>query len=414
MAINLTLSFPVTGNRSQIESYFSGVHSPVPGWKEKNTFERDKFELELMPFTEPIEGSWLGNRLFVQVKTNFGGPGYHAYVVDMLDGLGIEPEVTSDDTGYYDKRDFAELQNQMGKYLEIIARSLIGSDIPQYGTRAMHIRADSIRYGAAKGSVDCPLGPLDMDFFKRVTKGERLGEQFYIWWHRELDQRFYLSCALYQIWCNVNWLHPETDEEREILSSTLSCLAKAYELDRSLNYPAAEWSEIADLANRKSLKLKIAKWFGEVGPGTLGYRRNLIIYRFSDWVFAHKGKMHFRMIKDDGYDVSFFWDEDYTIRVSLQKFFNSDGSVPSSETALGIKLSGSSKHEKVKLEDKNILAAATHERVAANGKNVWESSLYAALKGTMFMLNIQYQKPEIRAVAREIFSTVINVGYSKN
>jgi hypothetical protein len=253
--------------------------------------------------------------------------------------------------------------------------------------------------------ANCQLGPRNLEFFERALQ-ESMGDQFYVWWNRETDAQFYLNCALYQIWCDINWLPPATDQEREEIESALACLDKAYKLDSSLRFPAPEWRELASLAGKFPLRAELANRFGVSGKAKMGYRRYLISYRFSSWSFAHRGKMHFFEKTDEGYDISVFWDDDHTIRAQMQKFYTPDGDVPDSEVALASKLMGCQKYDRIKLSNKSIAAAVTNAHVREGKGLVWETTLYAALNGTMFILAISYQNPANKTLAQNIISSV--------
>ena len=95
MGLGFTMCFPV-GNgantsKEYYEKYFSGLSSVVPEWNTIFSSDDEGFRLKLVPFEENVYGNWEDGQLRISARTNSAGPGYHAYLIDVMDKLGTAP-----------------------------------------------------------------------------------------------------------------------------------------------------------------------------------------------------------------------------------------------------------------------------------------------------------------------------------
>ena len=421
MGLGFTMYFPLenSGNYSKknYEKYFSGLSSVVPEWNTAFSSSSEGFCVKLVPFEEEIYGDWelstspqgevsrVESRLRVSAKTNSAGPGYHAYLIDIMDKLGIEPLEVEDETGYWENRDFGLLQEEMSEWLRGLGAQILKmSKTGEYKNIAVSLEIDNLPEDSNHLTC-CPLGYFEKEFYEKTQSGSSNSKEFFIWWNREQDALFYRNCALNLIWCENNWLPPEMDDERMIAAATLGCLEKAYTMDTCLEYPEPEWLELALLTDDKALLNTIQKRFGAAKNAALGYRRGTICSNANGWRISHSGQMHFDT-EDDGTLV--WWDDDRTIRVSTLSFRWKEEIKPDSEALLKDAISNEEGCERFSLRDGQIAAAIQHTQIEENGEPLWQTRLTAALTDKLLILSIYYIDESDRNWAAEICASVTN------
>jgi hypothetical protein len=392
MGVGFGMWFPVgwlpKTRRKRYEQYFKNLAPIVPSWNVPSSFEESGFYIQLVPFEEGIYGSWEDGQLYVSARTNSAGPGYHAYLIELMDGLGVKPTEVDDETGYYETRDFSALQGKMTEWLEAISSILIeqSNKNPDASNLMVSLPIDWCAEPCGHFAC-CPLGYFEKDFFERVPSNQNAGAEFFIWWNKIQDALFFKNFALSMIVQNINWLPPETDYEKQIFSSTLTCLETAYNLCSNMQYPAAEWIELASLLGDVSLIETLKSRFAHTGESTLGYKRGNIISTIGGWKFTHNGKMYF---EHDNDGTLVWWDNDRTIRASTLSVELEDGVIPDSEVLLQKALHIELNYETFSLHDAQIPAAIQHSQIEEDNAPLWTTQLTAALENEMLMLSIYY------------------------
>ena len=113
MGLGITVWLPVAEyGKSYFEEYFRNIDYIIPHLYEP-FFCPGGFSVRLVLFEEEISGYWEDDMLVIQAKTNSAGPGYHAYVCELIDGIGIAPARVEDESGYFETRDFDTLKRFM-------------------------------------------------------------------------------------------------------------------------------------------------------------------------------------------------------------------------------------------------------------------------------------------------------------
>jgi hypothetical protein len=297
----LKLAYPAkTKEQKEKYYYFFALESVVPGFKTEIERFEDGFRVRLALYECEILGKHVNDELRVEAITSIGGPGWHAWLVDMLDGLGVKPIKVEDPTGYYAHRDFSRLQDTMDEWLRDMSIKAVNQN--------KGIRVSCNPLGVPEESnhfAFCPLGSFEKEFFQRAAWGVSIGMEYFIWWNNEPDALYYFQIAINLIWWHVIWIKPVSEREEEILSSALMCLEKAYEMDNQadggqngLEFPVEEWLEIARLAGDAETEMLLHKRFGQIGKGTLGYMRGNIVSRIGNWLYPHRGSMHISYVGD--------------------------------------------------------------------------------------------------------------------
>jgi len=407
MGLGFSICFPV-GNSAAISKerytkYFSELPSIVPGWNTTNYFGNDGFCIKLVPFEEDIYGNWEDGQLRVSARTNSAGPGYHAFLIGILDALGVAPTEVEDDTGYWHNRDFGLLQDEMEKWLIGLSGQLLEmSKTGDYNNISVSLDIENFPVGSTHFAC-CPLGCFEPDFFERITNGEPGGGAFFVWWNHSQDALFFKNCALNLILCDNNWLPPHTDKEHGIITATLKCLEKAYNMDPCLDYPAAEWLELAKLSGNEELARWVQSRFGVSENAKLGYQRGNVSNNINGWQFSRSGKMHFER-NDDGTLV--WWNEGRTINASTLSVQRKDGATADSKALLEQLTADETGFFPFSLRNAQIASAIQHTQIEGNGKPLWQTRLYAALENEILILSLWYANEADRDWATEICASV--------
>ncbi|MBK7861064.1 MAG: hypothetical protein IPJ65_21140 [Archangiaceae bacterium] len=265
----------------QMESYVEKNHAGV--LRGSRVGENDRGHralwLSLHPAEEDVELSVMGKKkVIAAARTSGAGPGYHAFVCDLLDELAehhalrwqaVDPtDETGDETGYFHHRDRKKLETEMVGWLRAVARSLASGPEDAWKDLAISMPA-SVPTFEVLGAATA-LGPRDLTFWKRVIDDEKVARGFFPWWEPGTGAGYLLGRALCLMWSDVRWRVSTNDAERKVHDEVLAALEEAWALDRERPYPFAEWAELLrmrgdwlpdDAAER------------EQGEPSIGYRR---------------------------------------------------------------------------------------------------------------------------------------------
>jgi len=407
MGLGLTVWYPVGKgkgtDKKSYENYFRKIASIVPDWETESYFDENGFCVKIVPFEEDVYGSWEDGMLCISAKTSSAGPGYHAYLVELLDRMGIDPLEVEDETEYYEHRDFERLQSSMMGWLKALSKKIIEMAGENYSILSINMPLDTVP--AENGRLACcPLGYIEKEFFERAERDEVSGQEFFVWWNEQQDAKFYKNCAMSLMWCDINWLVPETEVEQRAIRAVLSCLEKAYSMDSKQDYPTAEWMELAQLSeDQKSIK-KLKTIFGEGGTPSVGYLRKNINSSINGWRIEHSGMMHYEL-DDNGTKV--WWDDDMTIRAStITVKFNEDVE-NKSESLLKSVLEGETDYERFSPRNKETPAAIQHVQIEEDGELLWQTRLFATSENVLLIISIYYPENAFREKAIEICSSVV-------
>jgi hypothetical protein len=159
----------------------------------------------LHPCEEPVNFELADNIIICSAKTNSVGPGYHAYLVELIERLGetlnIQWEwnleegdvIYEDETGYYNHRDFKKLQLEMLQWLTTLARSFTEGDGHQYMV--------AFPLGYPRMCHDyfavSPMQVWTKEWFDHVATTdiehlEKEGAEFFIWWNSSTSKQVLL------------------------------------------------------------------------------------------------------------------------------------------------------------------------------------------------------------------------------
>jgi hypothetical protein len=274
------------------------------------------------PAAEDVTFSYDDDRLICSAKTSTVGPGYHAYLVEMLEDIGRrcdlpwewsdEGEGFGDDAGYHGDRSFDRIQDEMCWWLRAVANSVLDDS-----RSARHLISMRSNFGLAHADyfAASATGFWDRDFFEKAARRQPdtlhgLAARFFPWWSKNLDARFWRNAALVLMWERLTWSPPENDAQRAVYELTLTCLSKARQLDPFTPLPEAEAAEIRALLSKEQA-FPIPEQ-GRIGFRRLDMRRDLA----GDWSVVTPGYFY----KKNENDTVIYWYGDRFVHGSSLSF----------------------------------------------------------------------------------------------
>ena len=241
----------------------------------------DHFVVTLHPAGGMVALRLMQDHVEVLVKTSDVGPGYHAFLVSLLESAAARLGVTwewDDKAGYVQDRDFARLQDRMAGFLRDLSDAPDehgGSDAELAGCR-INLDFDLEEVEARESEVLTPLGPKSVDAVRRWRSSDvatlgPAGADFFAWWGEGFEGSFYRGLALYSLWSDIRWAYPIDPKEVELAKRTLKWCREA--VDRGVIDPAIQPSimtEIGDLILAKENRVHFPR------PDGVGYRRRMM------------------------------------------------------------------------------------------------------------------------------------------
>jgi hypothetical protein len=277
-----------------------------------------QLELWLHPATEPVEFRAEAGRLICSAKTNPAGPGYHAFLVELLERAGSDlglkwrwnasdvPDL-GDECGYHGSRDFFDLQRQMLAWLQALCREVLDmDDVSNIGV-CMPIGTRPL----LEAAMHSPMGTWGRDWITMAAEGgdslRACGQAFFPWWNRGLDASFWHGVGTTLAWTEVAWHPPLDADEQRAVNLTLAAFAKAHALDPSLPLPDLELAELQ--------KLRGGDPEQAVPPRTkgIGFRRGAVAWPLAGgWNIQLPGYWYLQV--EDGTHI--LWFGDRTVRAT--------------------------------------------------------------------------------------------------
>jgi len=222
----------------------------------------------LYPTEEPVFVKVERAQLGCNARTSGAGPGYHAFVVELLDRLAEDlgtswlPEApdaansaedagTFDETGYFTHRDVARLQDEMLAWLRGLSGALTadrGEPIEGPFLVCMPVETEL----PSDLEFVTPLGARDRLWFLETSRaeGEALsdrGEEWFAWWGQGVDAIAVRNAGVALLWSDVAWHPPLDDAEAEAMRRVLACFDRAQAIDRAVTLPDLELAELRTL-----------------------------------------------------------------------------------------------------------------------------------------------------------------------
>ena len=296
----------------------SDLGSPIEDWFWHHA-SGDHMWISVVPFAENIELFVDAGAVVFSAKTSGAGPGYHEFVVAILDELEVElglawsfGEDEGDETGFRESRETAELRRTMAGQARGLARMVIES----MGQGTLVNMGLDFR-PKVRGFAASPLGEWSAEWFDRLaaaTDAEALAlaEDFFPWWNRELSGDEFAKFGMVVCWNDVRWVSPVGDAEELAIGTALDCFEQARELGTRLEIPELVRAELKRLASPDAPT-------HAPGPEGVGYRRRMVTVSLpGHWELEVPGYFH-DAVEDEG-GTLVYWLEHRTIRASTLSF----------------------------------------------------------------------------------------------
>jgi hypothetical protein len=281
----------------------------------------ERLYVAIHPAEEAVE-LWFGDgKLWCSAKTSSCGPGYHAYLVDILERLAVglelewvinEDQESLDETGYWSTRDFKALQREMAWFFRAIAEPC-SDDAKNQIMLAMTIGYPSV--ANMTGFAMTPMGFRSLSWLREVAASTGFpidaAAAYFSWWNQGLDSVFWKRYALVMCWTELNWNVPKNDRERERYERVLTCFARARACELTITLPDDEIAEI------EQLLAEYAECNDSLATNTsrIGYLRHVVRRSLpGHWSIAVPGHWHCDWENDNTTFVC--WHDAVTVRVS--------------------------------------------------------------------------------------------------
>lgn len=279
---------------SRVEAWMAGKAGDLHLAAERGTDEtgstlRCMFALPCaeIDFTSPRKGE-----VVASFRTSPQGPGYHAFVCDLLRSmeteLGIQwsrrEDECQDEGGYFLSGDWKRLKEHHDQWARSMASKIVNEmNVP--GAPADRWKDVSICLPISPqfegGTIRTHLGPKDVDFFIPIAADSSHAESFHLWPNRERDTLFHKNLAQAILWQAVAWCPPANERQKVFMRRALEHLERAHEAEPQGDFPWREWEELLALTGQASrFGDLIGRRASAVAQDTprMGYRRQAIRY----------------------------------------------------------------------------------------------------------------------------------------
>lgn len=266
-----------------IEAHVSALEgavraTPIRGEDEAG---RPLLALAIHPAAEPVRIVELGGgALAVEAMTGTAGPGYHAHVTELLSGvadaLGIEWSSIEDESGYFETRDRAALEDATLIWLATTVHEVLA--LNARGVRGLQLSLPEGAIFEHGGVIATPMGPRDLAWLTRVAKHPREGIDAFAWWDAGQGASALRGAAIAAMWIDVRWRKPLIESERDLFERILGWLDLGESLEPAAEWPWREQSELLELLGEESLRATRVHLRASALPPAvpIGYRRGAV------------------------------------------------------------------------------------------------------------------------------------------
>ncbi|MBL0740695.1 hypothetical protein [Chryseolinea lacunae] len=268
------------------------------------------------PCEETVAFELVDNNLICSARTNSVGPGYHAYLVELVEKLGTvlgiewnwnfqdDEEHYSDETDYYNHRNFKQLQFEMLKWLRALANSLIVESNSEQFMLTMPLGYPRMKRSFFAAS---PMRIWTRELFKKIAESEIedlewAAQEFFIWWNRKDDEQFYKKTGIALLNVECPWHYPTDDLEKKVLYIIDNTFERSKQLNPQLDLPLKDWDTVKKFLNEEETDI----------PDTeFGYKKHLMTFDLpGKWMIDLPGNIYHTV--DDSSEV--YYDHERTVR----------------------------------------------------------------------------------------------------
>lgn len=402
-----------------LEAFFKSQEDEILKLLTNIKYGDSKLLVTLYPSEEPIEFTYTEQKVLIcSARTNGGGPGYHNYLVNLLENCEKQTGITwvwndgeeaCDETGYNEHRNYNKLQDEMLIWLKSIAKILVEKE-DVYSRFCLNIPTNFMveeDYFAIS-----PMGYWKKEWFQKVNSLsndhiKEFGCKFFPWWNIEKDAQFYLNTAIVLMWMNCPWHIPNSEEEAALYKLIINCLEKAYAMDMTLDFPWKEWEQLLKLIgeNDKADKLRQISLYESTNEEIGFLRKKMQRSINQNWKLTIPGYFY-NDIEDDNSLI--YWFDDKTIRISTINVQGKNNITPSaSELFKSLDVNKSSETEEtIDQQNDDFPRRATVQKAIEKDKEFWILRGYATIDGEILIVSFCYENAADKDWALGVWKTL--------
>lgn len=280
------------------------------------TDSENAFYMTLHPCEETVSFEYVNDNLICSAKTNSVGPGYHAYLVELVEKIGKDLQIQwtwdleegeeyyADETDYYSHRDFKQLQFEMLKWLKALAKSFT-----EEGTNDRCMFTMPLGYPGMKRDYFglSPMGIWTRESFKKIAESdvdelEWAGQAFFIWWNKRDDDQFYKKTGIALLNVECPWHYPADDREKKLFSNIDNCFELAKQLNPMIDLPFTDWATVRNFLNEED---------ADIPETDFGFKKHLMTFALpGKWMIDLPGNLYYTV--DENTEV--YYDHDRNVR----------------------------------------------------------------------------------------------------
>lgn len=309
---------------------------PDPAWRELVDVEREGASLavSLHPAEEALRVVVEGDRLRASARTNSAGPGYQAFVLELLDrageACGLVWDPPEDLTSLQAAGDLDALQDEAAAWLKEAARRL--AELSRGGHSSLGVSLPEGTVLVDERRVASPLGLWEPSWFEETAalEGPALrarAAEFFPWFHGGLSAQVWARAGLAIAWVELPWRAPRDEAETRRYQQARLCFARARTLDPTLELPPGLEDELRAQLDARGQPLVAP------GPEGVGFRRRVLRWALAGgWSIELPG--YYTSTIERGGETKMLWFPGRTVRVSTFSMRVPDGSTPPPEHLL--------------------------------------------------------------------------------
>jgi hypothetical protein len=393
--------------------WFEGVGDAVLDAREARDPEgRPVVLVSLHPAAAPVElRLGASGKVRAAATTTPAGPGYHAYLCDLLhqfaDEFGFTWDDADDPTGYFAGRDRAAVEDHFRGWLSAACAGLLHHTAGRCrGPLSIGLPAG---HGFTHpGPVLAPLGPRDREWLAATAADPTAATDFFAWWSPQLDGPFYRNRALTRLWCEFAWRPPLTEAEGELTDQVANDLATAYKLDPAAELPWREWLEVLAAVEHDEEEYTVTpsdpslveavtqrSWECDRSAALAGYRRFPVRVGLCEgWSVEVPGDFAREW---DGERTWTGWNAARTVWFHCLGFQKPDGSRPTAAEAAEVGRRSLPEGDPLPgLEGDGFRGEAVYGPTEEDGREVWRLSGVAAVPGQLAVCNVYSESADDR------------------